>query len=398
MNLRIAVVGGGIVGVATAYRLSRRFPQARIQLLEKESALARHQTGRNSGVVHSGIYYPPDSLKARTCLAGRRQMEEFCLAEGLPTERCGKLIVATRRDELERLQSLHQRGLAHGLAVRQLNPSQLREIEPHCRGVAAVWVPETGIIDYTAVTERLAERAREAGVDIRLSCRLISVARRGRLWILKTAKDSREVDCWINCAGLYSDRVVALSGHQPEAAIVPFRGEYYELREDARSLCRGLIYPVPDPRFPFLGVHFTRALDGSVEAGPNAVLSLGRENYTKWAINWRETWETLTYPGFQRLALRYWKMGAEEMLRSFSRRLFHRALQRLIPDLRLEQLVTGGSGIRAQAVRPDGALVDDFLLHSEAGVVHVLNAPSPAATSSLAIADHVVDRVAQILL
>lgn len=374
---RIVLVGGGILGLALAWRLSRR-DGVHVTLVEKEPQLASHQTGRNSGVIHSGIYYPPNSMKARTCLRGRELMEEFCEREGLPWERCGKLIVATRPEELPGLQRLYERGLKHGLAVRSLD--DWRQLEPHCAGLQAVYVPETGIVDYRQVSERLAMRAQEAGAEIVLGERILGSDGR------TVRGETREFPCdlWVNCAGLYSDRFTP-----GPVRIVPFRGEYYTLTEEARFLCRGLIYPVPDPRFPFLGVHLTRHIDGSVGAGPNAVLSLGRENYTGWQPNWREAWETLCFPGFQKLALRYWRMGLEEQLRSLSRGLFLRALQRLTPELRGHHLVRSRSGIRAQAVHRDGQLIDDFVVKRRRRGIHVINAPSPAATASLAIAEHV---------
>lgn len=386
---QLVVVGGGIVGVATAWRLAEELPNWRIRLLEKEPALAQHQTGRNSGVIHSGIYYPPGSLKAHTCLEGRRLMEDFCEAEGLPWERCGKVIVATRAAELPRLDNLEARAREHGLQIKRLTPSQLQDLEPACRGLAALHVPETGIAGYRAVTERMADKARERGVDIVLGARV----RRIKENRIVHGRGDAPFDFWVNCAGLYSDRLVELGGQEPEARIVPFRGEYYTLKDEARGLCRNLIYPVPDPRFPFLGVHFTRGVDGAVEAGPNAVLSLGRENYTGRNINWDETWETLGYSGFQRLALKYWRMGLEEQLRSLFKRLFLRSLQELVPSVQLGDLLPGGAGIRAQAVRPNGSLVDDFVIQSGPRAVHIVNAPSPAATASLAIARRVVEEV-----
>jgi (S)-2-hydroxyglutarate dehydrogenase len=385
--VRVVIVGGGIVGLATAYQLSRT-TRHRIVLIEKEQSLAAHQTGRNSGVIHSGIYYAPGSLKARTCLRGRTLMEEFCTAESLPWRRCGKLIVACDSGELERLAVLESRAHQHGLSVQSLAAGEWRHLEPHCTGLAALHVPETGVVDYSSVCLRLAERAQEAGVRILLGARLSEVHTRGAETVLRTERGEHFCDFWINCSGLYSDRFT--SG---PVRIVPFRGEYYSLVPEARSLCRTLIYPVPDPRFPFLGVHLTRHVDDSVGAGPNAVLSLGRENYTGWSPNWREAFDTLTYPGFLRLAARYWRQGAEEQLRSWSRRLFLRALQRLVPELRLSDLVPARAGIRAQAVHRNGTMVDDFVLEERPGALHVVNAPSPAATASLAIAEQLAARV-----
>lgn len=358
----MAVVGGGIVGVATAHFLQQKGLQ--VTLFEKEAGLAAHQTGRNSGVIHSGIYYPPGSLKARTCLRGRRLMEEFCTRHGLAWKRCGKVIVATQANQIEKLRQLGQRGQEHGLQVRALDRAGLRQIEPACAGLEALFVPETGVVDYRQVVQKLAE-----GLDIRLKTP----------W-----NHESEFDAWINCAGLYCDRLAG-----SEVKIVPFRGEYYHLSPEASDLCRGLIYPVPDPRFPFLGVHLTRHADDSVGAGPNAVLALGRENYDGWSINLGEALETLTYPGFQKLAVKYWRMGLEEQLRSFSKRLFLRELRKLAPELQLRHLHPAPAGIRAQCVRPDGTLVDDFLIYRQGKAVHVINAPSPAATASLAIAEEI---------
>lgn len=385
---RIAIVGGGIVGVATAYSLAQSRPDWKVTLLEKEDQLAAHQTGRNSGVIHSGIYYPPGSLKARTCLHGRQLLEEFCRQHEIEWKRCGKVIVATQRQQLEGLRKLEERGLAHGLAVRRLTRPQWQQIEPACTGLEALHVPETGVVDYTQVVNTLAGQAQQRGLEILLNTRLFQ-AQAGRLY---TSQGTLEVDGWINCAGLYCDKLAASPVH-----IVPFRGEYYKLTAEAEDLCRTLIYPVPDPRFPFLGVHLTRHIDGSVGAGPNAVLALGRENYDGRTFDWGEAWETLTFAGFQKLALRYWRMGLEEQLRSLSKRLFLRSLQQLTPDLRLHHLEPARSGIRAQAVRPDGQLVDDFLIERGPGVVHVINAPSPAATASLAIAAEVVRQLLEVI-
>ena len=359
---KVAVVGGGIVGMATAHTLRQKGLE--VTVFEKEDRLAAHQTGRNSGVIHSGIYYSPGSLKARTCLRGRSLMEEFCTRQGIAWKRCGKVIVATRPNQIEKLRQLGARGQEHGLQVRSLDRQQLKQIEPHCAGLEAVYVPETGVVDYRQVVHKLSE-----GLDIRLNTR----------W-----NHEHEFDAWVNCAGLYCDKLA-----NSEVKIVPFRGEYYHLGKEAEHLCKTLIYPVPDPRFPFLGVHLTRHVDESVGAGPNAVLALGRENYDGWSINLRETLETLTYPGFQRLAMKYWRMGLEEQLRSLSKRLFLRELRKLAPELKLEHLHPAPAGIRAQCVKPDGTLVDDFLIYRQARAVHVINAPSPAATASLAIAEEI---------
>lgn len=360
---RVAVVGGGIVGVATAYTLQQRGLQ--VTVFEKEDRLAAHQTGRNSGVIHSGIYYPPGSLKARTCLRGRALLEDFCERHGIAWKRCGKVIVATQSAQVEKLRQLGARGQQHGLEVKALDRSQLREIEPACVGVEAVFVPETGVVDYSQVVGKLAEN-----LEVRLNTP----------W-----QDTGEFDAWINCAGLYCDKLA-----DSDVKIVPFRGEYYALTPEASGLCKTLIYPVPDPRFPFLGVHLTRHIDDTVGAGPNAVLALGRENYDGWTFHLREALETLTYPGFQRLAVKYWRMGLWEQLRSLSKWLFLKELQKLTPELRDHHLEKSKAGIRAQCVRPDGTLVDDFLIYRKGRAVHVINAPSPAATASLAIAEEIV--------
>ena len=362
MLKRVAVVGGGIVGVATAYTLQQRGLQ--VTVFEKEDKLAAHQTGRNSGVIHSGIYYPPGSLKARTCLRGRAMLEAFCEHKSIAWKRCGKVIVATQQGHLEKLRQLGQRGQQHGLAVRGLDKQQLRAIEPACAGLEALFVPETGVVDYVQVVGKLAEN-----LDVRLKTP----------WT-----DTGEFDAWVNCAGLYCDKLA-----DSEVKIVPFRGEYYSLTQEAAGLCKTLIYPVPDPRFPFLGVHLTRHIDDTVGAGPNAVLALGRENYDGWTFDLKEALETLTYPGFQRLAVKYWRMGLWEQLRSLSKWLFLKELQKLTPDLRGHHLEKSKAGIRAQCVRPDGTLVDDFLIYRQGRAVHVINAPSPAATASLAIAEEI---------
>ncbi len=368
LPVKVAVVGGGIVGMATAHTLQQR--GLKVTVFEKEDRLAAHQTGRNSGVIHSGIYYPPGSLKARTCLRGRQLLEAFCEQHGIAWRRCGKVIVASHASQVEKLRQLGERGQQHGLQVRGLDPQQLRAIEPACTGLEALFVPETGIVDYVQVVYKLAEN-----LEVRLET----------AWV-----DSGEFDAWVNCAGLYCDKLA-----DSEVKIVPFRGEYYSLTAEAAHLCKTLIYPVPDPRFPFLGVHLTRHIDDTVGAGPNAVLALGRENYHGWTFHLREALETLTYPGFQRLAVKYWRMGLWEQLRSMSKWLFLKELQKLTPDLRSHHLVKSKAGIRAQCVRPDGALVDDFLIYRQGRAVHVLNAPSPAATASLAIAEEIAEVLLQ---
>jgi (S)-2-hydroxyglutarate dehydrogenase len=392
----VTIIGAGIVGLATAYQLMRRFPRLRIVILEKESGLALHQTGRNSGVLHSGIYYKPGSLKAVNCRAGKRAMEEFCAAEKIPFEICGKVIVALSEEELPALAMIFDRGQANGVRCTMIDVPRLKELEPHAAGIRAIHVPETGIVDYRAVCGRLAERIRETGDnEIVFSARVVSMERRNGGMVLATAAGDVATRYVVNCAGLQSDRVAALSGQRPEAKIVPFRGEYYELAPEARRLVKNLIYPVPNPAFPFLGVHFTRMIDGSVECGPNAVFAFGREAYRKTDVNLRDLFESLTYPGFIRLVAKYWRIGSGEMWRSLSKRAFVRALQRLVPDIRSDDLHPAPSGIRAQAIARDGAMVDDFLIQETDIVVNVCNAPSPAATASLNIGALITDTLAR---
>jgi len=392
----VAIVGAGIVGLATAYQITRRFPRLRVVVFEKEAGLAFHQTGRNSGVLHSGIYYRPGSLKAVNCRAGKLAMEAFCAAEGVPYEICGKVIVALSEEELPALGMIYDRGQANGVRCEMIDVARLRELEPHAAGIRAIHVPETGIVDYGAVCERLAARIREAGDDeIVFNARVESLAPRdGRMVVTSTAGDV-EARYVVNCAGLQSDRVAALSGQRPEAKIVPFRGEYFELAPEARGLVKNLIYPVPNPAFPFLGVHFTRMIDGSVECGPNAVFAFGREAYRKTDVNLRDLVESLTYSGFLRLIAKYWRIGSGEMWRSLSKRAFVTALRRLVPEIRADQLHAAPSGIRAQAIARDGSMVDDFLIQETDLVVNVLNAPSPAATASLNIGALITDTLAR---
>lgn len=389
----IAIIGGGIVGLATAERLMRRHPGLRITLIEKEPALALHQTGRNSGVLHTGIYYKPGSLKARNCRHGKLLMEQFCRDEGVAFELCGKVIVAVDESELPALERIHQRGLANGVSCRRISAGELREIEPHASGVAALHVPDAGIVDYPGVCERLAGRIRRDAGAILTSTRVVGISERGNRVVLHTTSGDVEAHQAINCAGLFSDRIAKLAGADPAARIVPFRGEYFELTPEAHHLCRNLIYPVPDPKFPFLGVHFTRMVVGGVECGPNAVLALAREGYFWRDVNIRDLLDSLTYPGFWKLAANHWEAGAGEVLRSISKTAFVTALQRLVPDIQEHHLHPAPAGVRAQALAPDGSMVDDFLIVEHAKMLHVLNAPSPAATSSLSIGESIVDRL-----
>jgi L-2-hydroxyglutarate oxidase len=392
-SVDVAIIGGGIVGLAVAYQTTQRFPGRRVVVLEKEAELASHQTGRNSGVLHSVIYYKPGSLKATTCRAGKRAMEEFCEREGVPFERCGKVIVAVSEAELPAMQGIYERGQANGVQCTLIDKHRLAELEPHAAGVAAIHVPETGIVDYPGVCQRLAQRIRERDGQVVTGARAKALRRQGEGWVVEHTAGTVEARWVINCAGLHSDRVTAWSGQKPTVKIIPFRGEYYELRPSAHALCRNLIYPVPDPSFPFLGVHFTRMIAGGVECGPNAVLAFAREGYTMSTISPRDLAGMLLYSGFRRLVWRYWSTGMGEMWRSLSKGAFVRALQRLVPAIQAEDLSPVPAGVRAQAVTPEGGLFDDFLVQAGEGIINVGNAPSPAATASLAIGQAIVDRL-----
>lgn len=393
--MRYAVVGGGIVGLATAYQLTRDFPDASVTVIEKEPTWGAHQTGHNSGVIHAGVYYAPGSLKAALCTAGRQSMLDFCAEHDVPVDVCGKLIVATDDSELPRLHALYERSQANGLPVRILTPAQAREYEPEVACVAAVHVASTGIVDFRAVCERLVALLEKSAVTLRAGERVTSISAVGSGPVtIGTSAGEVQTDVLINCAGLYADRVARLAGVEPSVRIVPFRGEYYELRPERRPLVRGLIYPVPDPQFPFLGVHLTRMIDGSVHAGPNAVLALAREGYRWRTVRPGELTEIALYGGLWRLARQHWRYGLGEVHRSLSRKRFAESVARLVPAVAPDDLVRAGAGVRAQAIRPDGRLVDDFLIVRRDRQVHVLNAPSPAATSSLQIAKHIVASLA----
>jgi L-2-hydroxyglutarate oxidase LhgO len=387
----VAVIGGGILGLATSRAILERAPGTRVILLEKEAELGRHQTGHNSGVIHSGIYYKPGSYKARLCVEGARLMVEFCEAHGIRWERCGKVIVATRVEELPRLMTLHERGLANGVpGVTLINdPVRLRELEPHAAALCAIHSPNTGIVDYTEVLAAMARALADQGVGLETHAPVTAIVRTDDGWDIATPRLVVRAGAIVNCAGLYSDAIARMAGAETDVQIIPFRGEYYFLVPERRHLVRGLIYPVPDPEFPFLGVHFTRTVHGDVEAGPNAVLAFAREGYQFRRLRTSELAETLRYPGFRAMARRYWRTGAYEMFRSLSKGAFVRALQRLVPDLRPEDVRPGGAGVRAQAVSRDGSLVDDFRIAESPGAIHVVNAPSPAATASLAIGRHI---------
>ncbi|MBN1170950.1 MAG: L-2-hydroxyglutarate oxidase [Micromonosporaceae bacterium] len=393
----VIVVGGGIVGLAVAARLAQPRPGAgsgcEVIVLEKEPTWAAHQTGRNSGVIHSGLYYRPGSRKASMCQAASASMLAFAREHGVPAQRCGKLVVAVTQPEVERLRALQQRAEANQVPVRWLEPSEIKEFEPKVAAIAALRVESTGITDYRAICTALAEQLADHGADLRLSTRVTAIRADGQGVTAETTGPAVRADALVNCAGLHSDRVAASGGQRPGVRIIPFRGEYYELRPERRDLVRGLIYPVPDPRLPFLGVHLTRMVDGSVHAGPNAVLALRREGYRWLDLSVRDTCQTLAYPGFWRLAKTYLATGVSEVARSLSKQRFAAALARLVPGITADDLVPCAAGVRAQALTPAGALVDDFLIQTGPRQVHVLNAPSPAATSALEIAAEVAGRV-----
>lgn len=386
----IVIIGGGIVGLATALQLKQQNPSLKIVLLEKETELAKHQTGNNSGVIHSGIYYKPGSLKATNCIHGYKLLIDFCRKHEVPFELCGKIIVATEQKELPLLQNLFTRGRQNELEnLKMLSGEELKEYEPHVAGIAGIAVPQTGIVDYKKVADKYAEEIKKFGGEIILAERVIDIQLSAENAIVITQSKSYSTKLVINCAGLYSDKVARLTSKVVDVKIIPFRGEYYKLKKEKEYLVKNLIYPVPDPNFPFLGVHFTRMMKGGVEAGPNAVLAFKREGYKKTDIDLAELGESLAWPGFQKVAYRYWKTGFGEMYRSFSKAAFTKALQKLLPEVQESDLVEGGSGVRAQACDRTGGLVDDFLILEDKQVINVCNAPSPAATSSLAIGETV---------
>jgi len=398
----VAVIGGGIVGLATALRLLQRAPHLRLAVLEKEPELAAHQTGHNSGVLHSGLYYQPGSLKARLCRAGKSEIERFADAHEVPWKRTGKLVVALDRSELPRLAALRERGDANGLqGLDEIGPERIREIEPHVTGIRALWVPETGIVDFRRLALALADDLERAGVRILTDRQVTGLTRlpsggdRATAWLISTPHDAYFAGGVIACAGLQSDRVARFTGHEGRERIVPFRGDYYHLRPAARHLVRGLVYPVPNPAFPFLGIHFTRRIGGEVWAGPNAVPALAREGYARRDVSARDLASSVTWPGLWRLALPYLRTGLQEAWRDVSKAAFLRGLQRYVPELRMQDIEFGPSGIRAQSLGADGRLVDDFSLGEGAGIIHVRNAPSPAATASLAIGNMLAERAVE---
>jgi len=394
MTVEVTIVGGGIVGLATAHQLLAAKPSLKLRLLEKEPRLAAHQTGNNSGVLHSGLYYKPGSAKAQCAVQGLQQMLAFCRAHGIAHEQCGKIVVATTAEELPRLDQLWERGQANGLlGLRRLNPGQIKEIEPHATGLAAIHVPQEGIVDYPAICEKLGELIRQAGGEIRLGARFLKATPHAGAWTVATSAGSFQTKFVVTCGGLHADRLVRAAGQNSAAKIVPFRGEYYQLKKGRQFLVRHLIYPVPDPKFPFLGVHFTRLVHGGIEAGPNAVLAFAREGYKWTTINPCDLAESLCFPGLWRFLAKYPSMCGYEIRRSFSKAEFTRSLQKLVPEVCADDLEPRGAGVRAQAMLPEGKLVDDFHFEAARGSLHVLNAPSPAATASLAIGQKISEKV-----
>ncbi|MBO6495978.1 MAG: L-2-hydroxyglutarate oxidase [Roseivirga sp.] len=392
MKYNVVVIGGGIVGLSTAYQLLKKKPGLKLALVEKETVICKHQTGNNSGVIHSGLYYKPGSLKAKNCINGYDMLLNFCKEEGVPYELCGKVVVATDDFQKPLLENLYNRGLENGLdQISKLSIEELKEIEPHVNGIAAINVPYTGIIDYTAVAEKYAEKIRAFGGEIFLDEKVNDIKEINKISVIETNKQNLEADLVINCGGLYSDKLARKTSEDVDLKIIPFRGEYFKLKPEKEYLVKHLIYPVPDPNFPFLGVHFTRMINGGIEAGPNAVLAFRREGYKKSQIHLGELMESLMWPGFQKVAMKYWRTGFGEMYRSFSKAAFTKALQKLIPEIQENDLVDGGAGVRAQACDRTGGLLDDFAIFESAQAINVCNAPSPAATSSLSIGDTVSD-------
>lgn len=393
-NHDVVIIGGGLVGLATAFKILEQRPKTKLCILEKEQDLAQHQSGHNSGVIHSGIYYQPGSLKASNCRRGYELLLRFCRSHNIPFEICGKLIVAVAPEDLTYLPVLLERGRRNGLdGLKKLTAEEISEAEPHATGLAAIHVPQTGIIDFVAVARKLRAEIQRRGARIQLSAKVTGIRKQPGKVEIETQDRAYTAQLGINCAGLFSDRIARLATPDVPLRIIPFRGEYYRLRPERRHLVKNLIYPVPNPAFPFLGVHFTRRIDDEVEAGPNAVLAFRREGYRKTDVNLRDLWETLTWPGFRKVARSYWRVGLGEWYRSLNKRAFVKALQRLLPEIRAEDLVAGASGVRAQACHRDQGLLDDFYTLSDEHFFHVCNAPSPAATSCLAIGETVTRHV-----
>lgn len=386
MQTDVVIVGAGIVGLATALKLKEQRPELSVVVLEKEPHVSHHQTGNNSGVIHSGIYYKPGSLKAENCIRGYQMLLDFCREEEIPFELCGKVIVATREDELGQLEKLYQRGVENGLAgLKYISAAEIKAYEPHCAGIKGIFVPQTGIVHYRLVAEKIADRFQKLGGEVLTGHKVVEVdVQPGRVEVV-TERRSFSCKLMINCAGLYCDKVAELAGQNLDVRIIPFRGEYYSIKPEKAYLVKNLIYPVPDPNFPFLGVHFTRRISGEIEAGPNAVFAFRREGYTRSSFNWSEFWQSVSWRGFRKVAGKYWRTGLGEYYRSFSKAAFTKALQQLVPEIQEADLEPAGAGVRAQACDKDGGLIDDFYIREGEGCIHVLNAPSPAATSSLSI-------------
>jgi len=389
----ITIIGAGIVGLATALKLKELKPNLSIQIIEKENQVSKHQTGNNSGVIHSGIYYKPGSLKAMNCKRGYKLLLNFCNHNSVKYDLCGKVIVATNENQKTSLINIYNRGIENGLeGIRKISKEEVKEIEPHVNCSEGIWVPQTGIINYSEVSQKILSIFREKGGEIFLNTKVKNIIPSQSNYKIETNNQTFETKMVINCAGLYSDKIAHLTNKHVDVKIIPFRGEYYELHKEKEYLVKNLIYPVPNPDFPFLGVHFTRMINGGIEAGPNAVLAFKREGYSRWQINFSELIETITYSGFRKMASKYWDEGMMEMKRSFSKNLFVKALQELIPEIRHEDVFRAGAGVRAQACDSKGNLLDDFFIIEEKNLINVLNAPSPAATSSLAIGEHIAER------
>jgi L-2-hydroxyglutarate oxidase len=390
----ILVIGGGIVGTATAMQILRQKPQLKLLLIEEEKSLAPHQTGNNSGVIHSGLYYKPGSLKALNCVKGRKLMYQFCEENGIKYEKCGKLVLATNENERVKLNDLEKRGRENGLTqLKRVTKEEIKEFEPYASGIDALFVGETGIVNYTEVTETFAKKIKELGGEILLNTKFLGINKEGNRLIIQTSQEDFAVSYLVNCGGLYSDKIAKICGIDPEVQIIPFRGEYYEIKEEKKYLVKNLIYPVPDPRFPFLGVHFTRMINGGIEAGPNAVLAFKRKGYLKTDFSLPEISDYFFSRGFWIMAQKYYRMGFDEFRRSFSKKLFAEALQKLVPQIQEEDITPGGSGVRAQALDRNGNLLDDFCLVEAERMMHVLNAPSPAATASISIGETIAEKV-----
>jgi L-2-hydroxyglutarate oxidase len=393
MHFTHTIIGAGIVGLATAYQLKKKLPDSKILVIEKESGVAKHQTGNNSGVIHSGIYYKPGSLKAINCRKGYKQLIDFCNEHNVKYDLCGKVIVATDESELPQLEKIYERGIENGLEnLTKLNEAQLKEYEPDVDGIAGVHVPQTGIIDYADVCNKLYELLINAGVEFHFNEQVSSIEK-GSTITVHSSNQSFTSEVLITCAGLFSDKLASMTENELDIRIIPFRGEYYKLKVESRKLVKNLIYPVPDPNFPFLGVHFTRMIDGEVECGPNAVFAFKREGYSKYGFDLKDTIESLSWPGFRPVMYKYWRTGLGEFYRSFSKEAFVKALQKLIPSIQSDDLIPGGAGVRAQACERNGGLLDDFYILESQNIYHVCNAPSPAATSSFAIGEYIVDKV-----